>query len=71
MSAMFSSPSMPMPLESKTPVPTPADPAVEEARRRELQASRQLRGRSATLFALQNPTGANATAGSAATLFGQ
>lgn len=47
MGAVFKGP--PKPKKPK-PIPTPEDPAVEEARRKELEAAQKARGRAATLL---------------------
>lgn len=49
MSGMFSSPKMPDPAPP-APAPTVADPAVEEARRKELLMASKARGRADTLL---------------------
>jgi len=48
MGGMFS-PSMPA-LPAATPVPDDKDPAIEEARRKEVIAARKAKGRAATLL---------------------
>jgi len=49
MTGMFSAPSMPA-LPKPTPVPDDKDPAIEEARRKEVIAARKAKGRAATLL---------------------
>ncbi len=49
MGAIFSSPKAPD-LPAPEPVPTAADPAVEEARRKELLASQKKRGSQAAIL---------------------
>ena len=51
---MGGSPNSPKPAK---PPPTPADPAIEDARRKELQVARNMRGRAASLLANQAELG--------------
>lgn len=50
MGALFSGPPDPPALPAPTPAPTATDPAVEEARRKELIIATKTRGRAATLL---------------------
>lgn len=50
MGAIFSGPPDPPPLPPMPAQPTKEDPAVEEARRKELIAAQKTRGRAATLL---------------------